>query len=186
MAKINYSAAELDQHLDTAVYDGDAVVGMKLPALTVVSGEFRNRRDITAAGWYRIATVKRGITSPSLVHLCLSGLYNSQVPTTADLTIFIGRNTSSTVIATWKANNVKAAGRSVSKVRYCSNGSNLNSLPSYIDIYIPRAMTASSGQGYFYTVEGAGIDMDIELTPPTLVSADPAVTSEYTLANTTE
>ena len=182
MAKINYSAAELDQHLDTAVFNGNAVNGMKLPRFEIVSGNYPNRRNITTAGWYRIATISTG--TATFLRIVMNGYYNSQVPTTFDLEVFCGRNYSASVVAEWKPTIVKAAGRSISKVRIGSNGNSITSLPQYVDIYIPRAMTASSGQGYQYTLIGVGAE-GIALTEPTLVETDPAHTSEYTLVDTT-
>lgn len=178
----NIAPDSVNQLLDIAMYGSGSVVGIHLPRFEIVSGNYPNRRDITTAGWYRIATISSG--TATFLRILMNGYYNSQVPTTFDLEVFCGRNYSANVVAEWKPVIVKAAGRSISKIRIGSNGNSLTSLPQYVDIYIPRAMTASSGQGYQYTLIGVGAG-GMGLTEPTLVDTDPAHTSEYTLVDTT-
>lgn len=178
----NIAPDSVNQLLDIAKYDSGSVVGIHLPRFEIVSGNYPNRRDITTAGWYRIATISTG--TATFLRIVMNGYYNSQVPTTFDLEVFCGRNYSASVVAEWKPVIVKAAGRSISKVRIGSNGNSITSLPQYVDIYIPRAMTASSGQGYQYTLIGVGAG-GMGLMEPTLVDTDPAYTSEYTLVDTT-
>lgn len=178
----NIAPDSVNQLLDIAKYDSGSVVGIHLPRFEIVSGDYPNRRNITTAGWYRIATISTG--TATFLRIVMNGYYNSQVPTTFDLEVFCGRNYSANVVAEWKPVIVKAAGRSISKIRIGSNGNALTSLPQFVDIYIPRAMTASSGQGYQYTLIGVGVG-GMTLTEPTLVEATPAQTSEYTLVDTT-
>ena len=179
----NIAPDSVNQLLDIAMNDNGSVVGIHLPCFEIVSGHYPNRRNINAAGWYRIATISTGPDS-AFLRIVMSGYYNSQLPTTFDLEVFCGRNYSASVVAEWKPTIVKAAGRSISKVRIGSNGGSITSRPQYVDIYIPRAMTASSGQGYLYTLIGVGA-VGMKLTEPTLVETDPAHTSEYTLVDTT-
>lgn len=178
----NIAPDSVNQLLDIAMNNNGSVVGIHLPRFEIVSGNYPNRRNITTAGWYRIATIST--STATFLRIVMNGYYNSQVPTTFDLEVFCGRNYSANVVAEWKPVIVKAAGRSISKIRIGSNGNSLTSLPQYVDIYIPRAMTASSGQGYQYTLIGVGAG-GMELTKPTLVDTDPAQTSEYTLVDTT-
>lgn len=179
----NIAPDSVNQLLDIAMYDSSgSVAGIRLPRFEIVSGNYPNRRNINTAGWYRIATISSG--TATFLRVVMNGYYNSQVPTAFDLEVFCGRNYSANVVAEWKPTIVKAAGRSISKVRIGSNGNSITSLPQYVDIYIPRAMTASSGQGYQYTLIGVGAG-GMELTEPTLVETDPAHTSEYTLVDTT-
>jgi len=178
----NIAPDSVNQLLDIAMYDNGSVTGIHLPRFEIVSGNYPNRRNINAAGWYRIATISTG--TATFLRIVMNGYYNSQVPTAFDLEVFCGRNYSANVVAEWKPVIVKAAGRSISKVRIGSNGNSITSLPQYVDIYIPRAMTASSGQGYQYTLIGVGAG-GMGLTEPTLVDTDPAQTSEYTLVDTT-
>lgn len=181
MAKINYSAAELDAALDTAIYDGSLVIGSKNNRCWRISKTYLNRRDITAAGWYRIAQYSGGFFDGTIR---LGGVYNSRRPTWAFLTLLAAIASGSTVnSAKWAAEHVSAAGQSISKIRIASDGASLGVSPQYIDIYIPYAMTASSGQSYIYAFDCLG-PTEFTIMPPTLVETEPATSVEFTLSNT--
>lgn len=184
MAKINYSAAELDQQMDTAVFGTDDVIGNNYSRLWRVSRLYLNRRDITVAGWYRIAQFSGSYYNGTIR---LGGIYNSRRPTWAFLSLLTAISSGAWQVnsAKWAAEHVTSAGQSISKIRVASDGATLGVSPQYIDIYIPYAMTASSGQSYLYAFDCLG-PTEFNVIPPTLVETEPTTSVEYTLANTTE
>lgn len=179
MAKINYSAAELDQTLDTAVFGSDAVIGDKFARSWRVSRTYLNRRDIAAPGWYRIAQYSGGYMIGTLR---IGGVWNSRRPTFA-IVDFSNAVATTGAVAKMTLRMCTAAGQSVSKVRFASNGSSIDSYPVFIDIYIPYAMTSASGQGYLYAFDCLG-PTEFNVIPPTLVETEPTTSVEFTLSDT--
>ncbi len=176
MAKINYSAAELDQNLDTAVYGGSAVVGRKLPG-SAVAGGTTTKRELTE-GWYRLATISSVPTR--LLRVMFTSDYSSAIPTTFDLLLFANYNYSGAFRTEWTPHLVRGAGRSISKIRIGADGNSVGSAPQYLDVYVSRQLYSLR---YYAAVMGLGSDGLImsDLTP---VSTPPATVIEYTLVDT--
>ena len=176
MAKINYSAAELDQNLDTAVYGGSAVVGRKLPG-SAVAGGTTTKRGLTE-GWYRLATISSVPTR--LLRVMFTSDYSSAIPTTFDLLLFANYNYSGAFRTEWTPHLVRGAGRSISKIRIGADGNSVGSVPQYLDVYVSRQLYTLRYYAAVMVLGSDGLIMS-DLTP---VSTPPATVNEYTLVDT--